>query len=114
MTLIAWLSSLGSAPYQIIGGVFNAIPSSPAIKQMKQTFRSAYEVANRYEPIATYPTALVRTQDDWTGCVDYLFITANIKVQSAQIICNRSASDDESLFPSDHVGLLTTLEIAAE
>jgi endonuclease/exonuclease/phosphatase family metal-dependent hydrolase len=111
MTVTNWLSGPGRAAYQVIGGDFNAKPTSPAIKQMKQAYLSAFEVANRYEPVATFPTVLAPSRDGWSGCIDYVFVTANIRVRRARIFCNRPSPNDDTLFPSDHVGLLAELEI---
>lgn len=111
MALTNWLNGPGRAAYQVIGGDFNATPTSPAIKQMKQAYLSAYEVANHFEPVATFPTVLAPSRDGWSGCIDYLFVTANVRVRRARVFCNRASPTDDTLFPSDHVGLLAELEI---
>ncbi len=111
MIVSNWLNGPGRAAYQVIGGDFNAEPGSPAIKQMKQAFLSAFEVANRYEPVATFPTVLAPSRDGWSGCIDYLFVTTSIRVRRARIFCNRASAGDDTLYPSDHVGLLAELEI---
>ena len=79
---------------------------------MKQSFRSAFVETRGYDPLATFPTALVSRSDGWSGCLDYIFVSQAIpKVVDARIFCRRPAADDPTLYPSDHVGLLASLAI---
>ncbi len=73
MKLVGWLNQYRRVPKQVVAGDFNEIPTGLAIQYMKQSFRSAYADVHGREPLATFPTALVRRQDDWTGCLDYFF-----------------------------------------
>ena len=109
MLLTGWLAEMGRVPLQVIAGDFNEVPDGPAIQYMKQTYRSALEAVRGYEPLATYPTALASRSDGWSGCLDYIFISSNIGVETACIFANRPHPDDGSLYPSDHVGLVATL-----
>jgi endonuclease/exonuclease/phosphatase family metal-dependent hydrolase len=111
MALTGWLHEVGRVPLQVIVGDFNEVPGGPAIKQMKQSYRSAYAAAYGHEPLATFPTALVSQPDGWTGCLDYIFISSGLRVQQVGLCCHRAALEDETLYPSDHVGLLARLEI---
>ena len=112
MQMISWLNGRRRVPRQIIAGDFNEVPTGPAIQTIKQSYRSAYAEANGGDPIATFPTALVSRSDDWTGCLDYIFLSSVIdEVQSAKIFCDKPAPDDDTLYPSDHVGLIATLTI---
>lgn len=111
MRLSGWLQSRNPVPFQIVAGDFNEVPSGPAIKLMSQRFRSAFVDLRGYDPLATFPTAMADRSDDWSGCLDYVFISKAIpKVIDARIFCKRPAADDPKLYPSDHVGLLVTLE----
>lgn len=120
ITLTGWLHSTRRTPLQVIAGDFNELPQGLAISYMKQSFRSAYEVRHEHEPLATFPTALVRPTPlrdgsgrlGWAGCLDYIFVSPAVKcVKSARIFCDQPAADDETLYPSDHVGLLVELEV---
>lgn len=111
LALMGWLQDVGRVRLQVIAGDFNEIPDGPAIAQMKQAYRSAYESAHDHEPLATFPTALVESQDGWSGCLDYIFISSGLQVQEARLCCHRAALEDDTLYPSDHVGLLAKLEI---
>ncbi len=111
MQLVGWLQSHKQVPLQVVVGDFNEEPQGLAIQYMLQSFRSAYRERYGREPLATFPTALYPT-DGPAVCLDYLFIsTAVPRVIEAKIFCDRAAAEDETLFPSDHVGLVATLEI---
>ena len=112
MKLTAWLNGRRRVPRQIIAGDFNEVPTEPAIQYMKQAYRSAYAEVHEREPLATYPTALVPT-DGWAGCLDYIFVsTAVPPIHHAQLFCTRHAPDDNTLYPSDHVGVLATINLS--
>ena len=111
MTLTGWLNDTGTVPLQVIAGDFNEIPDGPAIQQMKQGYRSAMEIARGHEPLATFPTALQQRSEDWSGCLDYIFISSGIEVLAASIFADKPSEEDDTLYASDHVGLLATLEV---
>lgn len=111
MRLVGWLHSYKRVPIQVIAGDFNEGPQGLAMAYFKQSFRSAYEVRRAYEPPATFPTALRRDVLP-ARCLDYILIsTAVQRVIDARIICNEHAPEDNTLYPSDHVGLLSLLEV---
>ncbi|MFZ0545839.1 MAG: endonuclease/exonuclease/phosphatase family protein [Candidatus Promineifilaceae bacterium] len=111
MLLTGWLNEQNPVPLRVIAGDFNEVPQGPAIQQMKQGYRSAFEERWGHEPVATFPTALVEREDDWAGCLDYIFISPAVEsVQKVQIFCDKPSVNDPTLYPSDHVGLLVTLE----
>lgn len=111
MLLIGWLNDTGRVPLQVIAGDFNEIPSGPAIQYMKQTYHSALEETRGYEPLATFPTALTPRSDDWSGCLDYIFISSTIAVEHAALFANIAHEEQATLYPSDHVGLVALLNI---
>ena len=109
MLLNGWLNDVGRVPLQVIAGDFNEVPDGPAVVHMKQTYRSALAVVRGYEPLATYPTALASNTDGWSGCLDYIFVSSNIRVQNAELFANKPSEQHGTLYPSDHVGLVATL-----
>ncbi|MDX1615778.1 MAG: endonuclease/exonuclease/phosphatase family protein [Candidatus Promineifilaceae bacterium] len=111
MAIMGWLSESNPVPLQIIAGDFNELPSGPAIRRMKQRYRSALVEARGYEPVATFPTALVPHDDDWAGCLDYIFVSKALgPVLEAGLFCNRAPAEDPTLYPSDHIGLIAKVE----
>lgn len=112
MQLCGWLNSDDSVPLQVIAGDFNEIPTGPAIEYMKQMYRSAFVETRGYDPIATYPTALVSGSVNWSGCIDYIFLSSKInKVVESRLIFRKPAAHDPTLYPSDHVGLYSILAV---
>jgi endonuclease/exonuclease/phosphatase family metal-dependent hydrolase len=112
MWLTGWLRTRRPVPYQIVAGDFNEVPTGLAIGYIKQSFHSAYELAHGHEPLATFPTALIQPPLDWAGCLDYIFLSPAItKVAEARIFCDQPHPDDDTLYPSDHVGLIARLRI---
>jgi endonuclease/exonuclease/phosphatase family metal-dependent hydrolase len=112
LQLTGWLNNHNPVPKRIIAGDFNEIPSGPAIQLMKQTYRSAFDEHQGYDPIATYPTAMVTDSDGWSGCLDYVFLSQAVnRVISARLFCNKPSSSDPYLYPSDHVGLLVEIAV---
>lgn len=120
MMLTGWLKDVKWVPRQIVAGDFNEKPEAIAINYMKQLFLSAYEQVHRYEPLATYPTALVdpvlledgRSHPFTAGCLDYIFVSPDVTaVRSARIFLDKPASEDDMLYPSDHVGLIADVEV---
>ena len=111
MKLVGWLHSHKHVPIQVVAGSFNETPDGPAIIYIKQSFRSAYEEQYGRDPLATYPTTLAAT-DDPALCLDYIFFSAAVhRVTAATLFCNTSDREDDTLYPSDHVGLVATLEV---
>lgn len=112
MNLIGWINEKRRVPLQVIAGDFNETAGGPAITLIRQSYRSAYSEAHRYEPLATYPTNLVQPQPVSSACLDYVFLSPAVyRVTRASIFADKSAIDDETLYPSDHVGLLVGLEV---
>jgi endonuclease/exonuclease/phosphatase family metal-dependent hydrolase len=112
MKMTGWLNLGRRVPYQIIAGDFNEVPTGPAVERMRQGYRSAFAEVHGYEPLATFPTALIQPLSDWSGCLDYIFLSPAMgPVRAARIFCNQSGEDDDTLYPSDHVGLLAAIEM---
>ena len=112
MKLMAWLYGHKRVPIQVLTGDMNEAPDGLAVNHVKQSFRSAYEAVYGREPLATCPTTLAYSSYGTACCFDYIFIsTAVRRVTKAKIFCDESASDDNTLYPSDHVGLLATIQV---
>ncbi len=112
MGLVGWLNEKRRVPLQVIAGDFNEVPDGLAIKFMRQSYRSAYAEAHGADPLATFPTNLAQPSPDWAGCLDYVFLSPAVyRVTRASIFLDKPAADDDTLYPSDHVGLLVGLEV---
>jgi endonuclease/exonuclease/phosphatase family metal-dependent hydrolase len=112
MALLGWLNGKRRIPLQMLAGDFNELPDGPAIQYIKQSYHSAFMDVHGHEPLATFPTALVRPFRDWSGCLDYVFLSPAVyRVNNAFLFCNRPAESDDTLYPSDHVGVAAKLEV---
>ena len=110
--MTGWLNLGQPVPYQIIAGDFNELPTGLAIEQMRRGYRSAFAEVHGHDPLATFPTALLRPLSDWSGCLDYIFLSPAVgPVRGARIFCDQPDENDETLYPSDHVGLLAEIEM---
>jgi endonuclease/exonuclease/phosphatase family metal-dependent hydrolase len=109
MALTGRLTSHRRVPLQVAAGDFGEPADGPAVSLMRQSYRSAYAEAHGRDPLATYPT---RHPDGVGECLDYVFLSPAVnKTVTAAIFADKAAADDESLYPSDHVGLLVELEV---
>lgn len=112
LKLTGWLHGHKRVPIQVVAGDMSETPDGLAVKYIKQSFRSAYEEQYGSEPLATYPTVLAGPVSNLAQCLDYIFISSAVqRVSQATIFCDESASDDNTLYPSSHVGLLATLQV---
>lgn len=112
MNMVGWLNEKRHNPLQIIAGDFNDSPASPVIDFMRQSYRSAYCDFHGRDPIATFPTNLLQPPPSLSTCRDYVFISPSVyKITAARIFANKPAVGDETLYPSEHTGLLIGLEV---
>ncbi|HUQ78973.1 MAG TPA: endonuclease/exonuclease/phosphatase family protein [Patescibacteria group bacterium] len=113
--LIGWLADGPIADGQIVIGDFNAEPDEPTYARMRAAgFRSAYAEANRSEPEVTWPSGLQAPAIDTdgpAGCLDYIWLSGAIAVESARLVFDRPAVGDPGLYPSDHLGLAARLVV---
>jgi endonuclease/exonuclease/phosphatase family metal-dependent hydrolase len=107
--LLAWLDRRERLPLVILGD-FNAYAGEETVRLLKSRLRSAYEVANGREPDKTWPTPVNDWDDSPPGTLDYIFVSPEFGVMEAGLAFDIPSSDNEHLFPSDHLGLYTVLE----
>jgi len=108
--LLAWADTWTGATATVIAGDFNAYPDEPTTALMKSRFASAYEKAHGQEPEKTWPTPVNTWDPSPAGCVDYIFV-AGATVLGAALAFDTPHPSDDSLFPSDHLGVLARLDV---
>jgi transposase len=113
--LLAWVDSRPDAAASIVCGDFNATVDMP----------SAARMASRFQPTQTItPTAFTPLSDNdrtishpyWPRmdrCIDYIWVSEAIEVVASEVCLNRPASDDPTLWPSDHAGVWADLSLSA-
>jgi endonuclease/exonuclease/phosphatase family metal-dependent hydrolase len=115
--IIEWLASAPAADGQVLVGDFNAEPDEPAPARLRAAgFRSAFLEANGREPEVTWPSGLdapAKDTDGDPGCLDYIWIRGDLRVDSARLVFDRPAVGDPTLFASDHLGIAAHLSVGA-
>jgi endonuclease/exonuclease/phosphatase family metal-dependent hydrolase len=113
--LVAWLDTAPPSDAQVVMGDFNADPGEPAYGRMLGAgFRSAYAEANGGEPAVTWPSGLRAPAMDTDGdpsCLDYIWLRGRVRTADARLWADRPAADDATLYPSDHLGVVATVEV---
>lgn len=111
--LLQWISEMRvNDSAWIVAGDFNATPESKTIQQVLKEFASAHLSFHGAEPEYTFPTPLVQDQGDWNTprTIDYVFFSpTTVAVQDVYLAFAQAASDDPTLFASDHFGLVAVI-----
>ena len=114
-SILDWLDDAPTADATIVMGDFNADPWEPSPVRLRAAgFRSAFEDANGGEPVVTWPSGLQAPGMDTDGdpeCLDYIWVRGTVRVDSARLVFDRPDPEDPTIYPSDHVGIATRLEI---
>ncbi len=113
--ILDWLARAPATDATIAMGDFNADPREPTYARMEAAgFRSAYAEANGAEPAVTWPSGLQAPAMDTDGdpdCLDYIWVRGAVRVVDARLSFDRPDPGDPTLFPSDHLGISTHLEV---
>lgn len=113
--LLAWLADAPPTDARILMGDFNADPQEPAYARMRDAgWRSAFLEANGAEPEVTWPSGLQAPAMDTDGdpdCLDYIWIRGAARAVAARLAYDRPAVDDPTLYPSDHYGIVSEIEV---
>lgn len=111
--LLEWLADAPPSDAQIVVGDFNAEPDEPTYARMVTAgFRSAMADANGQDPAVTWPSGLqapAMDTDGDPGCLDYIWVRGAVRVQAARLVFDRPSADDQTLYPSDHLGISAEL-----
>ena len=115
--LLEWLAVGPESEASVVVGDFNAEPEKPAADRMRAArFRSAFAEANGRDPDVTWPSGLqapAMDTDGDPGCLDYIWIRGGVRAPAARLAFDRPAVGDPTLYPSDHVGIVSELEIGS-
>lgn len=114
----------------VVCGDFNGTPNSRAIVTMRQHYQSAYASVHGREPYWTCPTPLQWSTQPWRetvmnvlglaatgkpgpwrGTLDYIFVNDQVQVEECHLAFTAHAPHDQTLFPSDHLGLVARVRL---
>jgi endonuclease/exonuclease/phosphatase family metal-dependent hydrolase len=113
--LVDWLAVAPAVDAIVAMGDFNADPGEPTYARMHAAgFRSAYAQANGSDPELTWPSGLQAPAMDTDGipeCLDYIWLRGNVHAAEARLAFDRPHPEDPTLYPSDHFGIVATLEV---
>ncbi len=124
-------SRLGSDVPVILGGDFNAEPTTPGIAAIKAAgfveagtgpdFHTWDPVTNkvnygigtrRHDPLPTFDKpevqALLAHRSTTPRQIDHIFVSPDFEVIAAEMVLNR---DKDGMYPSDHFGILAALKL---
>ncbi|MCH7836776.1 MAG: endonuclease/exonuclease/phosphatase family protein [Chloroflexi bacterium] len=108
--LLAWVDTWQGAAATVVVGDFNAYPDEPTVALLKGRFASAHEAAHGSEPEKTWPTPLNTWDPSPPGCLDYVFVNG-ARVLEAGLAFATPHTEDGSLFPSDHLGIMAKVDV---
>jgi endonuclease/exonuclease/phosphatase family metal-dependent hydrolase len=111
--LLAWIKQRDDVVYRIVCGDCNAQLEADSMKLLAQEFR----------PTQTGPTAFTPlrelngqpTHPEWERfdrCIDFIWISQSIRLLDSGRCFDQCSSADQSLWPSDHVGVWADLELS--
>jgi len=111
--LLDWIRSRDEADASVVCGDFNAAPDQPSIQLMSAAYRPSQTQATAFTSLCE--PGGNPTHPEWQRfdrCIDYIWVSASIKVRDTGLCFNRPAEDNADLWPSDHIGVWADLEIA--
>ena len=111
--LLEWIRARDDADFSVVCGDFNAAPDQPSIRLMSALYRPTQTQATAFTPLRE--PGGEPTHPEWKRfdrCIDYVWVSANIKVRASGLRFNNPAKDNPDLWPSDHVGVWADLEFA--
>lgn len=109
--LLHWLDRDARGLPVIIAGDFNSYGGEKTVSLMKGRFRSAFEAVHGREPEKTWPTPVNDFDPSPNGTLDYIYASSEFNIVDAGLAFDAPSSDDPELYPSDHLGLFSVLEI---
>ena len=110
--LLQWVGTRRDADCSVVCGDFNAAPDQPSTRLMAGTFQASQFAATAFTPLRDAQGQI--THPEWSRfdrCIDYIWFKGKLTVKASGVCFDKPASDDPSLWPSDHVGVWADLEI---
>ena len=110
--LLAWVKERNDIQHKIICGDCNATLENESMKLMTDHFHPTQR-----EPTAFTPLREINGQPshaDWDRfdrCIDFIWVSKSIRVINSGRCFDKPSENDDTLWPSDHVGVWADLEL---
>jgi endonuclease/exonuclease/phosphatase family metal-dependent hydrolase len=110
--LLTWIDSRDDVAARIVCGDFNATLDMPSAALMATRFRPTQTSATAFTPLADSRGQV--SHPYWPRmdrCIDFIWVSASVRVAGSRVCFNQGSPDDASLWPSDHAGVWADLEL---
>jgi endonuclease/exonuclease/phosphatase family metal-dependent hydrolase len=109
--LLEWIDSRDDVDAQIVCGDFNAAPDKPAARLMAKTFAATQHGATAFTALADDAGEIAHPYwQRMDRSIDYIWRRGAITSTNSGLCFDRPDAQDETLWPSDHVGVWADLE----
>ncbi|TMB64291.1 MAG: hypothetical protein E6J43_13660 [Chloroflexi bacterium] len=113
--LLRWMDTHGWQQPKVLVGDFNAPPGTRPIRIIEERLQSAHKLAHGVEPhhtLTPLASILVGNEPPEGYVVDYIFVSPSVRVREASIVFDRTHPNDSTLYASDHLGLLASVDVS--
>ena len=111
--LLEWIQMRDGADFSVVCGDFNAASEQPSIRLMANAYRATQSRATAFTPLCE--PGGNPSHPEWERfdrCIDYIWVSPSLKIRASGLCFDKAAEDNPNLWPSDHVGVWTDLELA--
>jgi len=109
--LLLWITARKDAESKIVCGDFNASLEQPSARLMTEVLRPTQTESTAFTPLSEVDSSPAHPYwERFDRCIDFIWVTKSLKVLGSGLCFNKSAADDPTLWPSDHVGVWADLE----
>ena len=111
--LLAWIDGRKDTATRIVCGDFNATVDAPSAALMASRFRQTQTAPTAFTPLADSDGTV--SHPYWARmdrCIDYVWVSGDVKVVESAVCFNEPSPADPSLWPSDHAGVWADLEVS--
>ena len=109
--LLNWIDARSGETSTVLVGDFNCIPGTRPIRTISARLTSVFETLGQEAP-KTCPTLLEPKPYPGQWPLDHIFASRSVRVLDARVVFNEPDASDAALYPSDHYGLVATIEAA--
>jgi endonuclease/exonuclease/phosphatase family metal-dependent hydrolase len=110
--LLAWIKERDDVVHRIVCGDCNAPLGTDSMKRMAEEFRPTQSNPTAFTPLRELNGE--PTHPDWERfdrCIDFIWISQWVRLLGGERCFDTPSPKDETLWPSDHVGVWADLEL---